>query len=75
MVKLSEFIGEMVSDISEARKLADSNSVALSQSYHADPFLKGMPIPHYTIEEAEVKFPLSVMGVVSSNKTRFSCKV
>jgi hypothetical protein len=70
MVKLSEFIGEMVSDISEARKLADSNSVALSQSYHADPFLKGMPIPHYTIEEAEVKFPLSVMGVVSSNKNK-----
>jgi hypothetical protein len=70
MIKLSEFIGEMVSDISEARKLADSNSAALSQSYHTDPFLKGMPVPHYTIEEAEVKFPLSVMGVVSSNQNK-----
>ena len=45
MVKLSEFIGEIVSDISEARKIADSNSVALSQSYHADPFLRRIPVP------------------------------
>lgn len=45
MVKLSEFIGEMVADISDARRIADSNSISLSQSYHADPFLKGMPVP------------------------------
>lgn len=65
MVKLSEFIGEIISDISDARKIADSNSAALSQSYHADPFLKGMPVPHYTIQEAEVKVPVSVNKVVS----------
>lgn len=70
MVKLSEFIGELVSDISDARKIADSNSVALSQSYHADPFLKGMPVPHYTIEEAEVKVPVSVTGIVSNSKSK-----
>ena len=66
MVKLSEFIGEMVSDISDARKIADSNSIALSQSYHADPFLKGMPVPHYTIQEAEIKVPVSVNKVTSN---------
>lgn len=70
MVKLSEFIGELVSDISDAKKIADSNSVALSQSYHADPFLKGMPVPHYTIEEAEVKVPVSVTGIVSNSKSK-----
>lgn len=65
MVKLSEFIGELVSDISDARRIADSNSAALSQSYHADPFLKGMSVPHYTIQEAEIKVPVSVNRVVS----------
>lgn len=70
MVKLSEFIGELVSGVSDARKVADSNSVALSQSYHADPFLKGMPVPHYTIEEAEIKVPFSVKGMVSNNKEK-----
>lgn len=66
MVKLSEFIGEMVADISDARRIADSNSISLSQSYHADPFLKGMPVPHYTIQEAEIKVPVSVNKVTST---------
>ncbi|MCM1466995.1 MAG: hypothetical protein NC086_02520 [Alistipes sp.] len=63
MVLLSEFIGELVADISDARKIADANSIMLSQTYHADPFLKGMPVPHYTVEEAEVSFPLTVLGI------------
>lgn len=69
MVILSDFIGELVSDISDARKVADANSIMLSQTYHADPFLKGMPVPHYTIEEAEISFPLTVLGVSTSNDT------
>lgn len=68
MVKLSEFIGEVVSDISDARKIADSNSAALSQLYHADPFLKGMPVPHYTIQEAEIKVPVAVNKAVSNKQ-------
>lgn len=63
MVLLSNFIGELVADISDARKVADANSIALSQTYHADPFLKGMPVPHYTIDEAEISFPMTVLGV------------
>lgn len=63
MVLLSEFIGELVADISDARKIADANSIMLSQTYHADPFLKGMPVPHYTVEEAEISFPLTVLGI------------
>ena len=70
MVLLSDFIGELVSDISDARRIADSNSAALSQSYHADPFLRGMPVPHYTINEAEVKFPVSVLNVLSNRNSK-----
>lgn len=68
MVKLSEFIGEVVSDIADARKIADSNSAALSQLYHADPFLKGMTVPHYTIQEAEIKVPVFVDKAVSNKQ-------
>lgn len=68
MVKLSEFLGELVSDISDARKIIDSNSSELGQIYHADPFLKGMPVPHYTIQEAEIKIPVSVKKVVSNDQ-------
>lgn len=70
MVRLSDFIGELTSDISEARRIADTNSASLSQSYHTDPFLKGMPVPHYTIEEAELRFPVSVLSVVSQGGSK-----
>lgn len=70
MVLLSDFIGELVSDISDARRIADSNSASLSQSYHADPFLRGMPVPHYTINEAEVKFPVSVLSLLSDRNSK-----
>lgn len=65
MVKLSEFVGEVVSELAQARSIADATSVHLSQTYHADAFLKEMPVPHYTIDEAEISFPLSVVSVLS----------
>lgn len=65
MVKLSEFVGEVISEFSKARQMADAASVQLSQSYHADAFLKEMPVPHYTIDEAEVSFPLAVVEMSS----------
>lgn len=65
MVKLSEFVGEVVSELAQARQIADATSVQLSQTYHADSFLKEMPVPHYTIEEAEISFPLSIVSVLS----------
>lgn len=64
MVKLSEFVGEVVSELAQARQEADAASVQLSQAYHADTFLREMPVPHYTIEEAEISFPLSVVSVL-----------
>lgn len=67
MVKLSDFVGEVVSELSAARQAADMASVQLSQTYHADSFLKEMPVPHYTIDEAEIAFPLSVIKMFSDN--------
>lgn len=64
MVKLSEFVGEVVSELAQARQVADATSVQLSQTYHADSFLKEMPVPHYTIDEAEISFPLSIVSVL-----------
>lgn len=65
MVKLSEFVGEVVSELSQARQMADAASVRLSQTYHSDSFMKEMPVPHYTIAEAEVAFPLSIVDMES----------
>lgn len=62
MLKLSDFVGELVANVSEARFIADAYSLRISEQYHADPFLKSISIPHYTIEEAEMTVPVSIVG-------------
>lgn len=75
MVKLSEFVGEVVSELAHARQMADMSSVRLSQMYHADSFLKEMPVPHYTIDEAEISFPLSIVSVLGGADDHFEDRI
>lgn len=67
MVELSTFIGQIISDIATARTNADSYAASTSELYHADPFVKNMPIPHYIIESAEVDVPVMVVGITKSS--------
>lgn len=50
MIELSAFIGQILSDVAGARTRADSYAASVSELYHADPFVKNLPVPHYIIE-------------------------
>lgn len=63
MVKLSDFVGEIIKSLASARSYADYSAVSTSEIYNSDPFLKELPIPHYIIEEAEIDVPVMVMGI------------
>lgn len=67
MVELSTFIGQIISDVATARTNADSFAASTSELYHADPFVKNLPIPHYIIESAEVDVPVMVVGITKSS--------
>ncbi|MCM1437637.1 MAG: hypothetical protein NC131_00295 [Roseburia sp.] len=67
MVELSTFIGQIISDLANARTNADAYAASASELYHADPFVKNMPIPHYIIESAEVDVPVMVVGITKSS--------
>lgn len=67
MVELSTFIGQIISDVATARTNADSYAASTSELYHADPFVKNLPIPHYIIESAEVDVPVMVVGITKSS--------
>lgn len=67
MVELSTFIGQIISDVATARTNADSFAASTSELYHADPFVKNMPIPHYIIESAEVDVPVMVVGITKNS--------
>jgi hypothetical protein len=65
MLKLSDYIGQVLTDIATGREIADRNSAALSERYQADGFMKGMPVPHYTIDQASFELPFMIVGVVT----------
>lgn len=67
MVELSTFIGQIISDVANARKQADTYAASVSELYHADPFVKNLPVPHYTIESAEIDVPVMVVGIAKSS--------
>ena len=67
MVELSTFIGQIISDVATARSNADAYAASTSELYHADPFVKNMPIPHYIIESAEVDVPVMIVGIKKSS--------
>lgn len=68
MVTLGEFAGLLMSDFLYARKMSDACSTSISEEYHVNPLLKGLPVPRYIIDEAEINVPLQIAGV---QKTEF----
>lgn len=67
MVELSSFVGQLLSDLAGARAQADSYAASVSELYHADPFVKNLPVPHYIIESAEIDVPVMVVGITKSS--------
>lgn len=63
LLTFGELSGLLMADFLEARRQTDALSASLSEDYHVDPLMKGMPIPRYTITEAEVDVPVQVVGV------------
>lgn len=74
MITFGEFAGMLMSDFLQARKIADAYSAALSEEYHVNPILSGMPVPHYTIDEAEIDVPMKVMGIQRAEITEETVK-
>lgn len=63
MITFGELAGLLAADFLQARRTADMYSASLSEEYHVNPLLRGMPVPRYTIAEAEIDLPLRIMGV------------
>ncbi len=67
MVDLSSFVGQLASDIAAARTYADYYAASASEQYHADPFVKNLPVPHYIIDDVELEVPVMVVGITKNS--------
>lgn len=70
MAKLSQILGSLMNEITQARIIADRNSSELRSAYQSDPFLKLLSVP--TIEVAEIKLDLklAILGSSVTNQER-----
>lgn len=60
---LGEFTGLLLTDFLEARHQADALAAAMNEDHHIDPLMNDIPVPHYTIEEAEIDAPVQIVGI------------
>jgi len=60
MAKLNEYLGTLVSNISDARFLADVESARLALLYAEDSILKHFSIPRMKIEDVELTIPIAI---------------
>ena len=63
MIELSDFLGNILSQISEARKQADKASIALAEYYAQDKLMRCLPVPRVRLPNIELTIPVAIKEV------------
>lgn len=67
MAKLSDILGSVFRDISQARVSSDLYSRNISKYYEQDPLLKRFPVPRTEVEEVEVDLKFVLEGLETTD--------
>lgn len=70
MIELSDFLGNILSQVSEARKHADEASIALAEYYAQDKLLSCLPMPRVRLPNIELTIPVAIKEV--KHKTAYN---
>ena len=60
MVKLHEYIGSLVSGITNARAMSDIQTIRIAEDYARHPLLKHFSIPRMRIDDIEMTIPIAL---------------
>lgn len=66
MPYLGEFIGHLLSELTNARVQADQETLRLAEIYAGDPIMKNMPIPRFRLPNVTIKVPVAVKEIESA---------
>ena len=72
MAYLGDYIGYLMSEITNARAQADYEAVRIAEQYAKDPYLKHMPIPHFRMPSVSIDIPLIINNVEEPDTGRYS---
>jgi hypothetical protein len=68
MADLSEFLGNLVSSISESRVNSDLQSIRIAQQYAKDKLLQHFAVPRMRIENVELTIPIAIDEFETKNE-------
>jgi hypothetical protein len=68
MAKLSDFLGRLVSSISDARVNSDMQSVEIAKEYANDELLKHFAVPRMRIDKVEINIPVAIDKLSEGNQ-------
>jgi len=69
MAKLSEFLGVLVSSISDARVKSDIQSVKIAEEYAKNDLLKHFAVPRMRVDKVELNIPVAIDELLEKKET------
>lgn len=68
MPYLGDYLGHLMTEITNARVQADLESVRLAELYASHPLLKYMPVPHFRLPTVTMDVPVGIKEIESEKK-------
>jgi hypothetical protein len=75
MITLSEYLGFIFVEITNARVMADQESARIAELYSQNPMLEKFSVPRFKIPEMELSIPVVVSGAKFTNTLLFNDNV
>lgn len=72
MVKLGDYLGSLLSEVTIARVQADIQAARIAEIYSNDPLLKRFPIPRVRLPNVEISVPIVISEVEESERETFA---
>lgn len=68
MAKLSDFLGGLVSSISDARVISDIQSLKIAEEYAKNDLLKHFAVPRMRVDKVELNIPVAIDKLLEKNQ-------
>lgn len=72
MTYLGDYIGYLMSEITNARAQADYEAVKIAEQYAKDPYLKHLPIPRFRMPTVTLDVPIVINNIEEPEKGQYS---
>lgn len=66
MPYLGDYIGHLLSEVTNARVQADLESVRIAEIYASHPLLRNMPVPHFRLPKVDLDVPVAISDMKSA---------